>query len=156
MSSSRRKHGQGRREPMWTAEDVPVWLRGLGVRLGGRTRSSLASWLLMGRVIPCLFWHPQTSAAIAVHGDDFFAVGSNNSLAEVRATLEAKYKIKVEMLGKGPGRNQRFASSTKFLRHTEEGMEMEADPRHAEILIREPGQETAMAIKAPGAKDSKR
>ena len=40
-----------------------------------------------------------------VHGDDFVAVGADNHLAGVRKALEDKYKLKVDMLGVGPGKS---------------------------------------------------
>ena len=36
-----------------------------------------------------------------VHGDDFVAVGSAESLVDTRATLETKYRLKVESTGDG-------------------------------------------------------
>ena len=52
-----------------------------------------------GRANPCFFWHPSTKGAVMVHGDDFVAVGSDESLKSTRRTLEEKYKIKVQVLG---------------------------------------------------------
>ena len=35
-----------------------------------------------------------------VHGDDFVAVGKDKQLSELRKTLEDKYNIKVDLLGR--------------------------------------------------------
>ena len=40
----------------------------------------------------------------------------------------------------------------KVLRHTKEGLELEADPRHAEIVVKELGLTGAEASRVPGAK----
>ena len=103
-----------------------------------------------GRANPCLFWHPSKKAAVMVHGDDFVAVGSDESLKSTRRTLEEKYKIKVQVLG--PDEEQEIRVLNKIIRWTPEGIEFEADPRHAEIVIKELGLEGSKAIKVPGAK----
>ena len=44
----------------------------------------------------------------------------------------------------------------KIVRYTDSGIEMEADPRHAEIVIKELGLEEAKVSRVPGAKPTKR
>ena len=39
-----------------------------------------------------------------VHGDDFVAVGPDQHLDNIKATLSDKYKIKIEQLGHGMAR----------------------------------------------------
>ena len=51
--------------------------------------------------------------------------------------------MKVECLGDGKGCTHEIRVLNKVLRHTKEGIEMEADPRHAEMVIRELGLEQA-------------
>ena len=87
-----------------------------------------------GRTNPCLFWHPSKKAAVIVHGYDFVAVGCDESLQRTRRTLEEKYKIKVQVLG--PDEEQEIRVLNKIIRWTPEGIELEADPRHAEIVIK--------------------
>ena len=65
------------------------------------TSTLIADGYVQGRANPCFFWHPKTDVAIMVHGDDFVAVGSAESLVDTRATLETKYRLKVESLGEG-------------------------------------------------------
>jgi hypothetical protein len=59
-----------------------------------------AAGYIQGKANPCLFY------SIMVHGDDFFAVGPDQHLAEARKNLEDKYKLKVERLGCGAGEVQ--------------------------------------------------
>ena len=91
-----------------------------------------------------------------VHGDDFVAVGSAESLVDTRATLETKYRLKVQSLGEGTECQQEIRILNKILRFTEDGIEMEADPRPAEIVVRKLGLEGAKASQVPGAKEPKR
>ena len=88
-----------------------------------------------------------------VHVDDFLSVGNDESLKSTRQTLEEKYKIKVQVLGPNEDCVQEICVFNKIVRGTPEGIELEADPRHAEIVIKELGMQGANEIKLPGAKD---
>ena len=109
-----------------------------------------------GTANPCLFVHPTTDVAIMVHGDDFIAVGTDQHLAKTRATLENAYKLKVETLGPGAGCKQEIRVLNKILRYTDAGLELEADPRHAEIVVKELDLSDAKSSKVPGAKEPRR
>ena len=74
-----------------------------------------------------------------VHGDDFVGVGRPEELTKMRAALEDKYRLKVEMLSGGKGDVQEVKILNKIVRWTETGVELEADPRHADIVVKELG-----------------
>jgi hypothetical protein len=65
------------------------------------TNTLIADGYLQGTSNPCLFKHPDTKVMIMVHVDDFVAVGHEKDLKSARGTLEDKYQIKVDVLGKG-------------------------------------------------------
>ena len=119
------------------------------------TNTLIADGYVQGKANPCLFRHPQSKVMIMVHGDDFVAVGKGRDLTNARDTLEGKYKIKVEVLGDGEECKQEVRILNKIVRYTDTGIEMEADPRHAEIVVRELGLENAKASKVPGTKPAK-
>ena len=73
-----------------------------------------------------------------VHGDDFIAVGNTKWLLPTRKTLD-KYMLKFQVLGKGEDCVQEVRILNKVIRRTDEGIELEADPRHAEIVAKELG-----------------
>ena len=87
-----------------------------------------------------------------VHGDDFVAIGEPHQLASVEAMLGNKYKIKTETLGHDKGNVQEVKILNKIVRITDAGVELEADPRHAELVVRELGLEGCKPSKAPGSK----
>ena len=88
-----------------------------------------------------------------VHGDDFVAVGHEGDLASTRGTLESKYKIKVETLGEGGQCKKEVRILNRIVRWGEDGVEMEADPRHAEIVVRDLGLSDAKCSRVPGTKE---
>ena len=115
----------------------------------------LAAGYRQGKASPCIFHNESSNTTIMVHGDDFVGVGQPEELARLRRALEEKYKLKVEMLSGEKGDVQEVKILNKIVRWTNAGVELEADPRHAEIVIRELGLENATASKVPGVKPLK-
>ena len=118
------------------------------------TATLLESGYVQGQHSPCLFRHPVTGVSIMVHGDDFIAVGNNKALLATRRTLLDKYRIKVKVLGEGSDCVREVRALNKVIRRTDEGIELEADPRHAEIVEKELGLADAKPSKVPGTKRS--
>ena len=128
------------------------------------TRDAALNWALeygstlcaagyeQGRSNPCLFYNKKIDVAIMVHGDDFVAVGPDQQLENVSRTLGEKYKIKVEQLGQKEGQKSEIRILNKVVRISEQGLELEADPRHAELVVKELGLESAKATTTPGSK----
>ena len=111
-----------------------------------------AAGYIQGKVSPCLFHHPIHDVMIMVHGDDFVAVGEPEFLKKTEASLREKYKIKTETLGLADGDVKEVKILNKIVRVTKDGVELEADPRHAELVIRELGLENCKPSKVPGVK----
>ena len=115
----------------------------------------VAAGYKQGKASPCIFHNDESGTTIMVHGDDFVGVGRPEELAKTRKALEDKYKLKVEMLSGEKSDVQEVKILNKIVRWTSDGLELEADPRHAEIVIRELGLLEAKPISAPGAKPTK-
>ena len=103
-----------------------------------------------GNADPCLFYNPKSDVAIMVHGDDFVGLGHEEHLKHTRKILEDKYKLKVEMLGTGVQDQVRILN--KVVRYGANGVEIEADPRHVEAVIRDLGLEGAKPSMITGNK----
>ena len=106
-----------------------------------------------GQSNTCLFRNPATDVAVMVHGDDFVAVGDKKGISGIRGALENKYKLKVQTLGEGKECSKEIRVLNKVVRYTATGMELEADPRHAEIVIRDLGLSESKMSKVPGVKE---
>ena len=145
-----------------TAQDVGMCGK-LRVSMYG-TRDAAMNWakeygetlkkagFVQGKTSPCLFFHEGMDVAIMVHGDDFVAVGDPAHLAATEAALREKYKLKTETLGSDAADAKEVRILNKVVRMTEAGVELEADPRHAELIVRELGLEHCKPSKAPGSK----
>ena len=70
--------------------------------------------------------------------------------------MESKYNIKSEYLGREASESTGIKVLDKIIRYSDNGLELEADPRHAESVIKELGLEQAKACRTPGSKDDQR
>ena len=119
------------------------------------TQTLLDDGFLQGKSNPCLFRHPTTDVAVMVHGDDFVAVSTGKHLVATREVHEDKHKLKVELLGKEEECVKEVRILNKVVRYTSAGIELEADPRHAEIVVKDLGLQDAKPRRVPGAKPVK-
>ena len=85
-------------------DDEHVWHSRCGSQFGIDTLQ--AAGYVQGKANPCLSYHAEFHVSIVVHGDDFVAVGPAQHLDNIKSTLSDKYKIKIEQLGHGDGKNK--------------------------------------------------
>ena len=88
-----------------------------------------------------------------VHGDDFVAVGPGAAVKDIEEALAQAYKIKTETLGVGKGEKEEVRILNRVVQLTPEGVRLEADPRHAERVIRYMGVEAGKTSPVPGSKE---
>ena len=106
-----------------------------------------------GTFNPCLFYHPGRQIRVMVHGDDYAAAGPRTQLSWMHKELEKRFGaeyVKTEMLSKQKGDAQEITVLNRVIRVMEEGMEMEADVRHAEIIARELAPAHHKPVMSPG------
>ena len=88
-----------------------------------------------------------------VHGDDFVAVGSEKATQKLRKSPENAYKVKCEVLGVGTGELDEIRVLNRAIRHDGQGLTLEADPLHAEIVVKDLGLQIAKPSKLPVSKE---
>ena len=91
-----------------------------------------------GDASACVFYQKERNLCCSVHGDDLTTVGAKVDLDWFRGELEKRYELKEpHRLGPGPGDDREALVLNRVVRWTTEGLEMEADPRQAEKLLRD-------------------
>ena len=73
-----------------------------------------------------------------VHGDDYCSAGTLASLDWLQAVLEKRYRIKTQRIGENKPEGARLAEGQVLnlvVRWAPDGYELEADLRHAELII---------------------
>lgn len=109
-----------------------------------------------GRASPCTFHHKERNIRTYIHGDDYVSVGTDHDLKWLRKRIEEKYELKTQVLGPTKGDSQQVKVLNRVLRWTEQGIEYEAVPRHAEIIIKDLNLDKAKGVSSPGTKEEGR
>ena len=109
---------------------------------------------IAGRASPCNFYHPTRGIAMTVHGDDFTSTGTEADLRWLDGQLKSLYDIKSDYLGPNPqnGHLQELRILNRIISWTDRGITYEADPRHAELLVRDLELEGAKGATTRGPK----
>ena len=106
-----------------------------------------------GGASPCCFYHPVWEVSIVVHGDDFTALGTKEDLDRYERELAKVFELKIRgRLGEGPKDDKEIRILNRIVRMLPNGIAYEADPRHAEMLMRSLGIEEAKPVLTPGVK----
>ena len=102
---------------------------------------------------PCCFYHPVWDARCVVHGDDFTFEGDDEALDNIVEFMTQAFECKIEgRLGLGKNDKREVRVLNRVMRRSAEGATWEADPRHAEALIRDMGVEDEKELSSPGLK----
>ena len=112
---------------------------------------------------PCLYKHPVKDVSVLRHGDDFATLATRTQIAEFKEEL-SKHLLVKHIATLGP-RSQLFdPCEVRFLNRVirwivppfgkaPERIEIEADPRHAELLINNSGlQSKSKGVNTPGGR----
>ena len=108
-----------------------------------------------GRTSPCLFYHKDRDIMVFLHGDDFVSSGSPENLKWFKSVLSSKYCIKTTVIGEDSKFEKQVRVLNRLVRWWPgEGVTIEADPRHVEILIESVEVQNEKTLKITGEKDA--
>ena len=85
-----------------------------------------------------------------VHGDGFVTVGSRTDPTWFEDELKKRFEIKTKKIGLGGGENKEESILNRIVRCTPNGFELEADPRHADIIIQAMNMGDAKGVTSAG------
>ncbi len=111
---------------------------------------------VQGLASACVFHHPQRQLYTSVYGDDFLTAGPAEELDWFKSAMLEKYELTENArLGPAPEDGKVAKILNRIVRWTDSGIEIEADPRQAEKLVRDLGLDGANAVNTPGVKLTK-
>ena len=106
----------------------------------------LALGFLQAKSNACLHFHEERNIRIEVHGDDFTGVGPKSELEWFAAELKKSWTVDLRGILGLPSMANVAHSITilnRLVTWTDRGIELEADPRHVDLLLNEVGCEGA-------------
>merc|ERR1711973_531261 len=90
-----------------------------------------------GAATPCAFYMAEKNLRVVVHGDDFTVLGLEADLDWFRRKISEKFEVKFRgRIGPGISDDKSIRILNRVVTWTEEGIEYEADQRHAEIIVK--------------------
>ena len=144
---------------------MPKTMVGKLVRCMYGTRDAGAIWetcytdclvnmgFVQGVASPCCFEHKEWKVSVAVHGDDFTALGNTQGLSKYEEGMKNTSECKIKgRLGRGKDDLKEMRVLNRIVRITDDGLLYEADPRHAELSAKELNLENCNKMVAPGVK----
>ena len=106
-----------------------------------------------GKASPCIFHCGKRKLKTYVHGDDFVTTGLVEELIWLKGKLGAKYNISTTILGEDKELEKRVQVLNRTLEWIPgEGITLEADQRHAQVIIEETGSSNKSPLKIPATK----
>ena len=100
-----------------------------------------------------MFYHAQRDLMTLVHGDDYFSSGMQEDLDWLKDELAKSYEIQTQCIGAGGSCEREGKVLNRIVRYTELGWQLEADPRHAELIIEQLGVGGSRSVVTPGIED---
>ena len=88
---------------------------------------------------PSVFWHPERDLLTLAHGGDYVTSGDDEDLEWLESQLKASYEIQTQRIGRCPGYEAEGKVLNRIVRCESAGWRLEADPRHAELIIEQLG-----------------
>ena len=99
---------------------------------------------------PSVFHHKGRGIKTLVHGDDYVSSGLAADLDWLEGELSKAYEIKTQRLGLGVKCKKEGKVLNRIIRATNDGWEIEADPRHSELVVEQLGLINEKTVATPG------
>ena len=107
------------------------------------------------RVMPGVFYHQDRDLRIVTHVDDFLGAGCEENLRWFKKELAKEFELKSAILGDGNAEEKSITFLGRQIEWTDDGITYAADPKHAEILLREWDMSDSKAVGSPGVPDER-
>ena len=89
---------------------------------------------------PCCFYDPKTDCKLVYHRDDIAIEGDREGVEELEAKIGKTFTlVRKALLGLEPGDDKHAMLLNRLIYIDEDGLHLEADPRHAQLIIASPG-----------------
>ena len=96
-----------------------------------------------------LFHHKEDRVSGLTHGDDFVFTGPTEKLMEVERKMTSVHPIKAKVISYGSSKS--IKTLNRRMHWGERGIMYQHDPRHVDVLVKDPGLEHGNSVQTPAA-----
>ena len=108
-----------------------------------------------GKAWPSVFRHSGEDLTLLVHGDDFFVLGDDEGQSFMKEVLKKRYEFRTDgYMGMDESDDSHVTVLNRLITLDKKSgtITFEADPRHAEMIVKQLGLESAKAVATPNEK----
>ena len=103
---------------------------------------------------PSVYFHNSCGLYVVAHVDDFLCSGEEQHLDWLHDQLRQQYDLTVTKMGSDHEKETKYLNRT--LRWTQEGIQLEGDPKHADMVLNEWGMNDCKCMDTPMSQDLER
>ena len=103
---------------------------------------------------PSVLVHAEKCITALVHGDDYVSAGPVGNQDWLEVQMSAAYAIQTHRLGMHSGWERQGKVLNRVVTYDNTGWRLEADPRHAELIIKHLGVGDLRAVATPGVDEA--
>ena len=107
-----------------------------------------------GTAHPAVLCHEEKDVATLVHGDDYMSSGHIEDMRWLETELCKRFEIKTQIIRHEEGCTSGGKILNRAVRAAESGFELEADPRHDELIVEELGLTNAKGAATAGVDET--
>ena len=132
---------------MYGTRDAPlIWLSVVRAKLEG-------IGFTVSLLQPSLYFHRGRGLIVVVHVDDFACVGLEANLDWLYRELSSEFEMTCSELGPRPEHSTEVKYLNRLVKLHNDGISIEGDPKHADLLIHEWGMGECKLVDTPMTKD---
>lgn len=106
----------------------------------------------LGKGCPFCFHHEERGLSLVVHGDDLTVLGLSEDLNWYEEQLAKSFKLEIHGRLEENTEPKEMRILNRVITITKKGVQYEADPRHAELMIQNFSLGDSKGVKTPGVK----
>ena len=135
---------------------MPIGTRDAATHWQECVAEQLSGWgFIRSKAYPSLYYHPIRKIHTLIHGDDYVSTSTKDQLHWLKQNLEKAFEIKTDIRGLGVKEIRTEGQIlNRLIRVDSNGCQVEADPRHLELLAEELRVDKELATSGVEEKDN--
>ena len=106
-----------------------------------------------GKANPCALYNREYDMQLIFHVDDMLVTGEAAALTWFRDEFSKAFECTGSILGPDAGQERQISFLNRLITWSNESISYEADPRHAQAVLKELGMQECTGVETPGVRE---